>query len=87
MSHTHVVDFFDSMSMRNRTETCRVLDMQLSDDPDVEGMATVEVESPIRKRLRVPITCLVCRHSGQRLPFPIENVSVEIFEFNVGSQT
>lgn len=83
MRLTHTVDFFDSMTMRNRTETCWVLDIQLSDDPDVEDMATVEVESPIRKRLRVPITCLTCRFTGQRLPFPVENVVVEEFEIDV----
>ena len=85
MQHTHIVDFFDSMSMRNRTETCRVLEMQLSDDPNVEDMATVEVESPIRKRLRVPITCLTCRFTGQRLPFPVESVVVEEFEIDVAA--
>jgi hypothetical protein len=83
MRHTHLVDFFDSMSMRNRTETCRVLDMRLSDDPNVEDMVTVEVETPIRKRLRVPISCLTCRFTGQRLPFSIENVVVEEFEIDV----
>lgn len=72
MLHTHFVDFFDSMTLKNRTETCRVLDMQLSDDPNVQDMATVEVEVPIRKRLRVPINCLVCRYNGERLPFLVE---------------
>lgn len=83
MRHTHFVDFFDSMTMRNRTETCRVLNMRLSDDPSVEDMATVEVEAPFRKRLRVPISCLTCRITGQRLPFPIENIVVEEFEIDV----
>ena len=85
MRHTHFVDFFDSMTMKNRTELCRVLDMRLSDDPNVEDMATVEVEVPIRKRLRVPINCLVCRFTGKRLPFPIENVVVEEFEIDVAT--
>ena len=85
MRHTHFVDFFDSMTMKNRMETCRVLDMQLSDDPNVEDVATVEVESPIRKRLRVPITCLVCRFTGQRLPFPTDNTVTEILEIDVAT--
>lgn len=77
MRHTHFVDFFDSMTLRNRTETCRVLDMRLNDDPSIEDKATVEVESPIRKRLRVPITCLTCRFTGQRLPFPASDMPIQ----------
>jgi|APSaa5957512535_1039671.scaffolds.fasta_scaffold188997_2 hypothetical protein len=68
----HTVDFFDSMTMKNRTEKCVVLSMSLSDNEDVEDMATCQIERPIRKRIRVPITCLVCLHTGQRLPFPVE---------------
>ena len=83
--HTHLVDFFDSMTLKNRTETCRVLDMQLSNNPAVPEMATVEVDLPVRKRLRVPITCLVCRYTGQRLPFPVENVGIEAFEIAVAT--
>jgi len=70
---THTVDFFDSMAMRNRTALCVVLRMYLSDDPAVDDMATVEVEDPIRKRIRVPLSCLVCRYSGQRLPFSTDD--------------
>jgi hypothetical protein len=69
MSQTHTVDFFDSMTMKNRTERCKVIDMTLSDNPNVEDMATVEVEIPTRKRLRVPLNCLVCIYTGERLPF------------------
>jgi len=85
MQHTHFVEFFDSMTMRNRTEMCRVLAMRLSEDLDMEDMATVEVETPIRKRLRLPITCLTCRFTGQRLPFPVEHVVVEEFEIDMAS--
>ena len=84
MQHTHLVEFFDSMTLRNRTEHCRVLDMRLGDDPDVEDMATIEVETPIRKRLRVPINCLICRFTGQRLTFPVEHV-VEKFEIDMAT--
>jgi len=65
---THTVDFFDSFTMANRTAPCRIVRMSLSDDPNVEDMATVEVESPIRKRIRVPIGCLVDAQ-GERLPY------------------
>lgn len=68
MTNTHFVDFFDSMTMQNRTEPCRVVNMWLGEDP----MATVEVDKPVRKRLQVPISCLTCRYTGQRLPFPCE---------------
>jgi len=54
---THHVEFFDSSTMRNRTEPGRLLHASVSDDPDVEDMATVEVDQPIRKRVRVPLAC------------------------------
>lgn len=41
------VEFFDSFSMKNRTEQGRVIERS-------ETMVTVEVDKPIRKRVRVP---------------------------------
>lgn len=64
--YTHYVDFFDSMTMSNRTELCRVTRMYLSDEVDT---ATVEVDTPVRKSLQVPLNCLTCRFTGERLPF------------------
>jgi hypothetical protein len=42
------VSFFDSFTMSNRTERGRLIERS-------ETMATVEVDSPIRKRVRVPV--------------------------------
>ena len=61
---THFVEFFDSFWMVNRVSLCKIIRMFLSEDPEVEDMATVEVEKPIRKRLRVPISCITCRYTG-----------------------
>ncbi len=58
----HYVDFFDSFTMKNRTELCQVLSMDLASDT-----AIVEVETPIRKRLKVPLNCLQCKYTGFRL--------------------
>lgn len=45
------VEFFDSFTMNNRVEQGRVIDR-------TETMATVEVDRPIRKRVRVPVDCV-----------------------------
>jgi hypothetical protein len=79
---THYVDFFDSFTMKNRTALCRVVRMSLNENPNVEDMATVEVSEPVRKTIRVPITCLTCRYTGQRLPFPTDDVVTEEFEID-----
>lgn len=68
---THTVDFFDSFTMKNETAPCRVVQMYLSDDPQKEDMATVEIQQPVRKRIRVPLNCLVEISTGQRLPYPL----------------
>jgi len=64
---THFVEFFDSMTMRNRIEKCRVIRMTFSGDKNVESMATVEITVPTKKTIRVPLNCLTCAHTGYRL--------------------
>lgn len=66
---THYVDYFCSFRMRNATEPCVFLDGTLHDDANIEDVATVEIYSPVRKRIRVPLNCLVDIRTGQRLPF------------------
>jgi hypothetical protein len=66
MKPTHAVEYFDSFKMQNTVTLGLLKHATISDDPDHEDMATVEIENPVRKTIRVPLTCLTELHTGKR---------------------
>lgn len=54
LAPTHEVTFFDSMTMKNRTEKCRVVEIPSSRNAQGEFIITVEVDKPVQKRLQAP---------------------------------
>lgn len=81
---THTVDFFDSSTMRNRTEPCIVECIALASFSGGYDAAQCRLTSPPTKRVVVPLSCLVDLATGQRLPYPTDNLVVE--EFSLGPE-
>jgi len=79
---THTVDFFDSFSMRNRTAKCIVEQITLASFVGGDDVARCLVLSPVRKSVIVPLWALVDLATGQRLPYPTDDLVIEEFSLS-----